>query len=237
MSASKDRQTGVACPAGDTQDVPTLELDPRIDGFLEYFAGVRRMSVHTCRAYASDLRQLSSFLASRSVDLDDVAPTHVRAFMSSLFGVNDPRSMARKLASVRAYYTWRVSTGALARNPARLVRPPKQRKPLPGALDTADAAAVMDATVDGPAWRQTRDTAMVELAYGAGLRASEICSLRLDAIRLTTHEVTVIGKGRKTRIAVFGQPAEQAIRIWLEDRSRVALPATAQLFVGHEGAD
>jgi integrase/recombinase XerC len=210
-------------------------LDARLVSFLEHLSGVRRQSAHTCRAYASDLRQLAAFLLENDADLDAVTTTLVRAFLSSRFGINDPRSMARKLSAVRAFYAWRLSKGGVARNPARLVRPPKQRKPLPGALDEVDAAAVATVETAGPAWRQARDAAMVEVAYSAGLRASEVCSVTLDALRLAQGEMTVVGKGRKSRVVLFGEAGITVLRHWIEYRSQVALPETREIFVGPHG--
>ena len=208
------------------------------DGLLEAFdrhlRAVRRASDHTARAYASDLRQLFAFLDERGVLPDDATPTDLRAFVSSRFGVNEPRSMARKLSAVRAFYAWRVSVEAIERSPARVVRPPRQKKPLPAALDEVDAGALVEAAgrSDASDWRRVRDRAMCELAYGAGLRASEICGAALDALRLGPRELTVTGKGRKTRVVVFGEAARAALDAWLAVRPRTESQA---LFAGPEG--
>lgn len=206
-----------------------------LDGFDRYLRAVRRASAHTVRAYVSDLGQLFGFLAQNEVLPDAAEPRHLRAFVSSRFGLNDPRSMARKLSAARAFFAWRISTGALARNPARVVRPPRQRKPLPGALDEADAAALVSVVPEGPAFRQARDLAMCELAYGAGLRASEVCGLTLEALRLPSREATVLGKGRKSRVVVFGEAAALALEQWLAERPRVAAPGERAVFVSARG--
>jgi integrase/recombinase XerC len=144
--------------------------------------------------------------------------------------------MARKLSAIRAFYEWRVEQRAIERNPARLVRPPKTRRPLPGALDESDAAAVTGvAPTEKPAWQRVRDQAMCELAYGAGLRASEICGLELGAVRLAACEVTVRGKGNKQRMAVFGAPAQAALSEWLQVRTEIARANERRLFVGRNG--
>lgn len=208
------------------------------DGLLEAFdrhlRAVRRASDHTARAYASDLRQLFAYLDERGVSPDDARPADLRAFVSSRFGVNEPRSMARKLSAVRAFYAWRVSVEAIDRSPARVVRPPRQKKPLPAALDEVDAGALVEAAgrSDASDWRRVRDRAMCELAYGAGLRASEICGAALDALRLGSRELTVTGKGRKTRVVVFGEAARSALDAWLAVRPRTESSA---LFAGPEG--
>lgn len=207
-----------------------------LEGFDRHLRVVRRASEHTVRAYASDLRQLLTFLEERDVQPDGVSPTDLRAFVSSRFGVNDPRSMARKLSAVRAFYAWRLMEGAVERNPARVLRSPKQRKPLPGALDATDAEALVTTGDETqPLWRQLRDRAMCELAYGAGLRASEVCGLRIDQLRLAARELTVLGKGRKQRVVLFGEPAQEAMEEWLTERDTVALPDTREVFVGPGG--
>lgn len=208
--------------------------DALLDAFDQHLKAVRRASEHTARAYVSDLRQLFTYLSERGVSPDGATPGDLRAFVSSRFGVNEPRSMARKLSAVRAFYAWRVSLEAIVRSPARLVRPPRQRKPLPAALDEVDAGALVEAAgqSDASDWRQVRDRAMCELAYGAGLRAGEICGARVDGLRLGARELSVIGKGRKTRVVVFGESAREALQAWLKVRPA---PEAKPLFAGPEG--
>lgn len=212
-----------------------MEGDDLLEAFDKYLRAIRRASDHTARAYASDLRQLFAFLGERDVTPDSAGVSELRAFVSSRFGINEPRSMARKLSAARAFYTWRVSKGAIERNPARAIRPPKQNKPLPAALDETDAAALVNASLKaaGTDWKSLRDQAMCELAYGAGLRASEVCGARLDALRSSVRELTVVGKGLKTRVVVYGDAAARSLEAWLE--VRVPNPSATALFAGSNG--
>lgn len=208
-----------------------------LDAFDSWLRSVRRNSEHTARAYVADLRHFLGYLAENAVAPDDARASNVRAWLSSLFGHNEPRSLARKLASVRTFYSWRLSLSAVSANPARAVRAPKVRKPLPTALDSEDVEALLEALSNGPlpAWRQARDRAMGELAYGAGLRASEVCGLRLSALRLDSREAVISGKGGKQRIAVFGEPAKLALVSWLALRDQIANPEVDTVFVGSRG--
>lgn len=212
--------------------------DQLLDAFDRHLRDVRRASPHTVRAYIANAREYLAVLAESGVTADQARPADVRAYVSSRFGLDDPRTMARKLSAVRAFHAWRVSLGAIERNPARVVRPPKQRKPLPGALDTHDAAALVEAAGEGdlPSWQRARNRALCELAYGGGLRASELCGLDVDGLRLVAREAVVTGKGRKTRVVVFGEPAVDALRDWLEERARIAAPDEQALFIGDRGA-
>jgi site-specific recombinase XerD len=209
--------------------------DLLLDAFDAHLRDVVRRSPATVRAYASDLRQLASFLNGRAIPLDGVRAADLRAFVASRFGLDDPRSVARRLSAARCFYAWRMKCGAVAVNPARSLRPPRRAKPLPAALDEVDAAALV--AHDGGAaepWRRARDEAMCELAYGAGLRASEVCGLIIDALRLDVREATVTGKGAKTRVVVFGEKAAASLRSWLEHRSRLPV-STSALFVNASG--
>lgn len=207
-----------------------------LDSFDGWLRGVRRASDHTVRAYVGDVRQLMSFLDERGVKADAASPADLRAFVASLHGRNDPRSMARKLSACRAFYSWRMGLGAVARNPARAVRSPKQRKPLPGALDAQDAESLVTATAARrEPWMEVRDRAMCELAYGAGLRASEVCGADLSDLRLASRELVVTGKGRKQRVTVYGDPARESLDEWLALRPSVALPDETAVFVGRTG--
>lgn len=212
-----------------------MAADELLEAFDRHLRAVRRASEHTARAYASDLRQLFAYLEERGVTPDAARPADVRAFLSSRFGVNEPRSMARKLSAARAFYAWRVSTADVKSNPARAVRPPRQKKPLPAALDEVDAGSLVEAAGRASSeWRSLRNRAMCELAYGAGLRASEICGARIDELRLGVRELTVVGKGRKTRVVVFGEEAVSCLEAWLTVRRQHA-PDSKALFAGPDG--
>ncbi len=216
--------------------MPTTSVaEQLLDAFDRHLRAVRRASEATARAYVSDLRPFLEQLAGRASTPDAAKPSDVRAFLSIRFGLDDPRTMARKLSAIRSFYSWRLSLGEVEQNPARMVRPPKQRKPLPGALDEADAAGLVTTPEQGPEWRTVRDAAMCELAYGAGLRASEVCGLTIDALRLGTREATVLGKGGKSRVVVFGEAASEALQRWLALREGVAQAGERRLFVNAGG--
>jgi integrase/recombinase XerC len=212
-----------------------MSSDALVDAFDDHLRHVVRRSAATVRAYVSDLRLLATFLDARSTGLDGARAADVRVFLASRHGLDDPRSVARRLSAIRCFYAWRMKSGAVTTNPARALRPPRRAKPLPAALDEVDAGALVTHKTDiGEPWQQARDAAMCELAYGAGLRASEVCGLTLDALRLERREATVTGKGGKSRVVVFGEAAEQALRAWLALRSNRAVVGRA-LFVNALG--
>ena len=201
--------------------------------FIGWLTGVRRMSVHTARAYHADLTLYMQHLGQQSPKT--AAPSVVREFIASRFGLEDARTTARRLAAVKSFHGWMVTAGLSERNPAKGVKAPRLAQHLPTILDSTDAASLVEARQEGAAWRVARDQAMCELAYGAGLRAAEVCGLTLDDVRLTEREAHVTGKGRKQRVVIFGGAAAEALAEWLTFRADRVKTDNRALFVNAEG--
>lgn len=147
-----------------------------------------------------------------------------------------PSTVARKLASLRAFFRALVAHGELEHNPAELLAAPRRGRPLPRTLRADEVAALLDRIpAGGPLG--LRDRALFELAYAAGLRAEELVTVDTASIDFDAEEVRVEGKGSKTRIVPFGEPAGRALARYLE-RGRSALladPAEPALFLSKSG--
>src|SRR5438874_13608106 len=94
-------------------------MHPALEAFAAHLAQVERASPHTRRAYLSDLRQLAAFLGERGKDPDAATRDDLRAFLASRFAASSPATLARKQASLRAFYEHRVRMGHIADSPAR----------------------------------------------------------------------------------------------------------------------
>jgi len=203
--------------------------------YLGMLAHQRRLSAASVANYAHSLERLLKLLgATRLAALD--AP-QVRRFVAQLHaGGLSPRALASVLTGWRGLYRWLVRHRGYAANPCEGVRAPKSGKRLPKALSVEAAQQLLDArTGDAPAL--ARDHAMFELLYSSGLRVGELVSLdagdgRLDA---RAGEVTVTGKGSKTRTVPVGARALDALGRWLTLRSRLAARGERALFVGARG--
>jgi site-specific recombinase XerD len=147
-----------------------------------------------------------------------------------------PRTLARKLAALRAGFRVQVEHGLMEANPAELLASPKLPQRLPRALKPADVAALLD-RIPASTPLETRDRALFELAYACGLRAEELVNLDVGSIDFDAEQVRVEGKGGKTRFVPVGEHALAAIGRYLE-RSRGALDAGQQepaLFLSKTG--
>lgn len=195
-----------------------------IGHFDRHLAAERNASVHTRRAYRSDLAQLAAFVGDKGPG--QLTTDDVRDWLASLHRTRTAASIGRKLASLRAFFRWLVRDGAIERDPTLGLTAPKQRPRLPRPLSVDDCQALVEADrrdgAGGEAERgeRLRDRALVELLYGAGLRIGEALALDVRDVDLLAREVRVLGKGRKERIVPLPQAARRAIGAWLESRRR-----------------
>jgi integrase/recombinase XerD len=132
-----------------------------------------------------------------------------------------PSTQARALSAVRQLFAYLVREDGLPADPTQLLEGPKRRRPLPVSLSRAEAERLVELP-RGDAPRALRDRAALELLYAAGLRASELCLLRVDDLHLSLGVVRPTGKGKKERVVPMGQPAVLALTAYLE-RGRPAL--------------
>ncbi|MBK1786751.1 tyrosine recombinase XerC [Prauserella cavernicola] len=173
--------------------------------------------------------------------LDGLDVGVLRAWLAGQRSAGRSRTtLARRAASARVFTAWAHRQGVLATDPgSRLVAPRAHRK-LPGVLRPEQAGEVLKASGTGAAEEAPaalRDHATLELLYATGIRVSELCGLDLGDVDYERRVVRVLGKGNKERMVPFGQPAERAVRRWVE-HGRPALAAEtsgAALFLGVRG--
>jgi integrase/recombinase XerD len=196
-----------------------LGLDEAIDLFLDHLKVERGLARLTLDAYGRDLARFTAFLAERGrAEVDDIAPVDVTDFLIQLTQAGlAARSRARALVAVRGLCKHLVGERWLAADPAALIDAPRVGRRLPGVLGEAAVTRLIAAPPDTP--RGRRDAAMIELAYGSGLRVSELVALPLADVNLHGGFVRVTGKGGKTRVVPLNTAAQMRITRYLaEDR-------------------
>jgi len=206
-------------------------MQPALASFAAYLEQVERASPHTRRAYLSDLEQLAAFLERRGTDLDAATRDDLRSFLASRYSTNSAATLARKQASLRAFYEHRVRMGHIADSPARRLVFPKRRISLPNVVSVDDCFALVGA----PSARTAaglRDRAALELLYGAGLRVSELVGLNLADV--SAEAIRVRGKGNKQRMVPLVRKARIALDAYLARRGELKADGPA-LFVNRRG--
>jgi integrase/recombinase XerC len=167
----------------------------------------RRASSNTLRAYGDDVSRFLGFQrghlggnVSESA-LAKLKPADIRAFIAARRGEGlGAGGVQRALAAIRSFYKFLAREGILENAAPRAVRTPRIKRGLPRPLSEADAArAIAEAGEHDVEWLAARDTALLTLLYGAGLRVSEALSLKRGDVPLG-ETLTILGKGRKERV-------------------------------------
>lgn len=195
-------------------------LQQSIEAFVRHLEAGRGYSANTIKAYAADLRDLANTLESRSIlHTEQIELEHLRDWLWKLSESGLAKSsMARKTAAVRAFCAWAHHGELIATDPALKLRSPKSSKTLPKVVAKETMASILE-TLSAKALPQNpqaiRDLVVVELLYATGARVSEIVALDLDDIDFDRNVVRLTGKGNKQRVVPFGQPARDALDLWL----------------------
>ena len=185
----------------------------------QFIGSMTAASPHTTSAYSSDIKQFELWVSRLKVNSPRlVTRDMVRQYISFLTTSKQAkRSVTRKLAAIRRYFAWHVRNGTLKIDPTTGVRTPSGTGRLPKVLTKEQLTALLTCKdPDVPEWKSSRDTAVIELLYGSGLRVSELCSLDIDSINTRNNTVLVIGKGSKKRRIPVSEPSVQAVKHWLK---------------------
>ncbi|OGA03862.1 MAG: tyrosine recombinase XerC [Betaproteobacteria bacterium RIFCSPLOWO2_02_FULL_64_12] len=217
--------------------VPAATNDPRRALAVEYLDSLerdRRLSPHTRSNYQRDVDALLALVPATA--FERIEPHAIRRAVAQLHARGlSGKTLARMLSAWRGLYRWLVRHHGYAANPCLGVRAPKGEKHLPRALSPDGSAQLLERAAVGP--QELRDKAMFELLYSSGLRLAELVDLDLETARrmISEGEVTVTGKGRKTRTVPVGRKAMEALAGWLQARAGIARPGERALFVGERG--
>jgi integrase/recombinase XerD len=187
----------------------------RFDDFLTLEQGA---SGRTIEAYRRDVARLVDYGRTRGTSLPaDITSKLLREFVFHLKDVGlAPSSIRRNISAVRTYFRFLLAEGAVARDPSERLETPKRWRTLPEVLTVDEVSRLIAApTLDDPL--VFRDRAMLELAYGAGLRVSEWITIGVRDVMLEDKLVRVFGKGSKERLVPIGRSAIGAIATYTRE--------------------
>jgi integrase/recombinase XerC len=200
--------------------------------YLDALQHQRRLSAATLANYGRALATLLELTGKKT--LQSLETADVRRYVALLHSKGlAPRSLALALSAWRGWFRWLVRHRGWPANPVLGVRAPKAPRPLPKAL-SVEAAQRLLAADEETTPLSIRDAAMFELLYSSGLRVGELVGLNLSDDP-AQGEVTVTGKGSKTRTVPVGAQAREALKRWTQIRPDLAAPGERALFVGRRG--
>jgi integrase/recombinase XerC len=221
-----------------------MDLSAAIGRWTAHLTDVRRLSPATVRAYRADLADLAHAVGP-DTDLARVDLEELRQWLWAATTRGDSRAtVARRTAAARGFFGWARESGLIELDPSLRLVGPKRGRTLPAVATAPALAEVLSSLADAAASGDAvalRDHAVIELLYGAALRVSELCAIRLADIDQDRSTVRVTGKGGKDRVVPFGVPAGRAVDAYAV-RGRPVLASRAngdrpvdRLFLGVRG--
>ena len=202
-----------------------------IELFIDYLSIERGLSPNTLQAYRRDLCQFRDWLKKEFLQVDSALIGNYLATLREKG--NKSRTLNRKLSVVRMFYKFLYTEGKIDHNPVEGVSSPRLGRKIPSFLSEKEVEALLEApSVDEE--YGSRDRAILEVVYGAGLRISELVNLNLTDLNLKGGWVKVLGKGSKERIVPLGREACRWVRIYLRKR-RIETTDKLSLFCNRYG--
>ena len=219
-----------------TQDKEATAVGALLDSYERYLVAEKNLSRYTLRNYRTDLLDFARYFEM----YEDVGPLEAdrQSFRRYLAHARDrgvvAASLARKVSTARNFFRFLVREGYLQTNPLAGVNAPKRERRLPTIL-TKEHLTALIASANEETPQGTRNRAILELIYAAGVRLSEVVGLDLRSLDLGERTLLVRGKGNRERMVLIGAPAEQALRRYLKEARPKLADDTPALFLNREG--
>jgi len=214
-------------------------LDFYLPGFEAFLQLEKGLSTASLAAYKSDLKQLNRYLKLNcpAEQLAKIDKQILRNFLKALqeLGLANS-SQARMLSSVKSFFAYLHLEGLIEKNPSVLLEAPKQKRKLPEYLSIDEVDQIFNA-IDLSQAQGHRNRAMLELLYACGLRATELCELKLSGLLLEMDLIRLWGKGQKERIVPIGESAKQQLLFYLDQRKHIEIAPKSEdtVFLNRRG--
>lgn len=191
----------------------------KVNEFLAYLQNEKRYAAHTLISYKNDLEQYHAFCQENGKEGMDLFFKTVRSWVVQLMEQEyTPRSIHRKLSSLRSYCKYLIRRGVLNSDPVEKVLKPKVNKRIPRFVEEKSINLFLDAYIFGDDFAGERDKLVINILYQTGIRRSELTGLTLDAVDIANGQIRVLGKRSKERIIPVGRELSDAIQGYLKRR-------------------
>ncbi|MBG0789968.1 MAG: site-specific tyrosine recombinase XerD [Desulfovibrionaceae bacterium] len=208
---------------------------PWVDRYLEYLLVEKGLSENSLAGYAADLQSLLVFLADKSFALKELTDSTLFLYLTHLRAKGlKSRSLARHLSSLRGFFAFAMDEKWYKEDPGHLLENPKLPKKLPEFLTRDEVARVL-ALPDTSTPLGMRDKAMLELLYAAGLRVSELISMKVLDFDPQVGMLRVFGKGAKERLVPIHFTAQEYLAQYLEFTRPSFKPVEDFMFLNRSG--
>lgn len=190
-------------------------LENIMGDFLNYLIIDKNYSKNTMISYKEELKKYNSFLNKINKKVVDIKKDNINNYLSNLYDLNlDSKSISHSISVLKSFYKYLLINKKISINPMDMVKLPKVKKSLPNSLSVEEINKLLEIEVKDK--YSSRNKAMLELMYGAGLRVSELINIKLQDISIINCTLKVFGKGSKERIVPLGEFALYALKTYID---------------------
>lgn len=211
-----------------------MVIDVAIDDFINYCIFEKGLSDKTKDSYLNDLKVYSLFLENKGISkVNDITTDDIRGFLK-LRSDEESTTIAHNLTVIKSFHTYLLRQGIVKNDVSLFIDRPKLKKSLPKSLSVDEVNRLLDIELSDEF--DYRNKAMLELMYGAGLRVSELVSLKLNDIDIANCVVRVFGKGSKERVVPIGEYSLYYLNLYLGVREKLLKEKNCNmLFLNNHG--
>ena len=205
-----------------------------LSDYRSYLVIERALSVNSVSSYLSDLAKLAGTYKDKFPE--ELSGEDLSAFIAQQAAAISKRSQSRLISALKSFFGFMEIEGRIQVNPADTIDPPKISRHIPVVLSVEEIDRIMN-SVDLSEPEGQRNRAILEVLYSCGLRVSELISLRISDLFFDEAFIRVIGKGDKQRLVPIGEPAMQAVKLYLSQTRRAYVSKKAEdiLFLNRRG--
>lgn len=212
-----------------------------LNNFRLYLEIERNFSIHTIRAYSSDILSFIVYLGE--FKLENVDYQKIKEYLNFISRFNYSKTtITRKISAIRMFYKYLYRENIVKNNPLKGVMAPKYQKKLPVFLTEEEINKILN-TIPIDTVQGFRNRTIFELLYSTGIRVSELTSLNFGNLNLEENEIKVLGKGNKERIVLFSNTAKGFLKTYIEiarkmlyeNGSKEIINQDSPLFVNNTG--
>ena len=192
--------------------------------FITYLSSEKRFSEHTIKSYTTDLKQFTSFLLSEFQIIDEIHEISfqiIRTWIASLLekGIN-PRSVNRKISTLKTYFKFLIREGELIENPMMKVVAPKSKKRLPIFIEEDQIASLLNEVQFEKGFVGQRNKLIIELFYVTGIRLSELINIKISDVDFNNQSIKVLGKRNKERIIPLSSNVVNDLNLFIKSNKQ-----------------
>lgn len=215
-------------------------MNALIQPFIDYLRFEKRSSAHTIRAYTDDLGQFFAYVSEHygEMTISEISPPIIRSWLAHFMEEGDvgPRSINRKISSLRSFYKFQLRGGLIRQSPMTTIVGPKTKKSAPEYVKQDDSKVLFSSIVFQDDWEGRTERLILLIFYHTGMRLSELVNLKEKQVDAGNRAIKVLGKGNKERIIPIGDGLAAEIRDYaVRKREELEKPDMDVLLVGKKG--